>query len=193
MGQYYRAVLGDKEGNNKKVFDLEDPKLTELAWIGPGYIDTVEHHLISKPQRIMLVGDYAYELSKIKNKQRVPTYEEVWPKNRAAASLIKLDILPPLDWEKYYLVNHERKEFIGMHKYLYMGTYKQGNCLVCMDPLPLLTAVGNGKGGGDYRGDYKEYVGSWAWNLISIEPKINNKFTIQEDYKEILPLFKDEI
>lgn len=45
--------------------------------------------------------------------------------------------------------------------------------------MPLLTAVGNGKGGGDYYGDRainKEDVGLWAGDLIEIV-KYN------EDYK----------
>ena len=35
-------------------------------------------------------------------------------------------------------------------------------------PLPLLTAVGNGRGGGDFQdGDGIEFVGTWAWHLLA--------------------------
>jgi hypothetical protein len=35
-------------------------------------------------------------------------------------------------------------------------------------PLPLLTCEGNGRGGGDYRGD-SPLIGSWARDIISVE------------------------
>jgi hypothetical protein len=36
-------------------------------------------------------------------------------------------------------------------------------------PLPLLTCEGNGLGGGDFRGNERGIVGTWARDLISIE------------------------
>lgn len=36
----------------------------------------------------------------------------------------------------------------------------------CVNPLPVLTACGNGRGGGDYRDDDDINVGSWAFDLI---------------------------
>lgn len=56
-------------------------------------------------------------------------------------------------------------------------------------PLPLLTAVGNDKGSGDFHeGNIGyEFVGSWAWNLISIDEKVPNNFKkIDVVFKEIL-------
>jgi hypothetical protein len=37
-----------------------------------------------------------------------------------------------------------------------------------LHPLPILTCEGNGRGGGDYFGNYA-YVGAWARDLISLE------------------------
>lgn len=209
MGQYYRAVLGDANGNNRSVFDLwmivdghkefKGSKLMETAWMGEGYPDTIEHQLIQSPHRVLWVGDYAEELSyfngpyesigdkvlKNSNGANMPTYEEVWEK-----TLAKLETLtqkPAIDWELYYLVNHDHKEYIPMLTYLNLATYECDKKLVCIDPLPLLTAVGNGDGSGDYYGDEMDYVGSWAWNLISIERKA------PDGYKEILPLFKENL
>lgn len=34
-------------------------------------------------------------------------------------------------------------------------------------PLPLLTAIGNGRGGGDYHGTNESMVGMWAMDLLS--------------------------
>jgi hypothetical protein len=38
--------------------------------------------------------------------------------------------------------------------------------------LPLLTAEGNGRGGGDYRGENENLIGSWARDIISVEMEI---------------------
>jgi hypothetical protein len=47
-------------------------------------------------------------------------------------------------------------------------------------PLPLLTCEGNGRGGGDYRGE-SDLVGRWSRDLISVEPVLAEL----EGYKEI--------
>lgn len=212
MGQYYRAVLGDANGNNRDVFDLtmwenghkvfKGAKLMEMAWMGEGYPDTMEHQLYKSPHRVLWVGDYANELSifngpyktigdtvlENSNGANMPTYEEVWgdhTEDPKPVRLVQLPLTPAMDWEFYYLVNHDHKEYIPMLKYLQMATYIWEKKTVCIDPLPLLTAVGNENGSGDYVGADMEYVGSWAWNLISIERKA------PDGYKEILPLFKE--
>ena len=219
MGQYYRAVLGNADGNERKIFDFNNmivdghkemagPKLLEMAWIGEGYADTIEHQLIGNPHRVAWIGDYAndlrphnspYETSYDKllancDGRNVPTYDEVWSKE--PKPLVQLTQAPAMDWEKYILVNYDRKEYIPMHNYLELATYEMEcfNCttkkmekgLFCLDPLVILTAVGNGEGSGDHYGDCMDKVGAWAWNLISIEPKNN----VPEDFELIFPLFK---
>jgi hypothetical protein len=44
-------------------------------------------------------------------------------------------------------------------------------------PLSLLTAEGNGRGGGDYRGAHEDLVGSWARDVISVEREAPAGFT----------------
>ena len=39
----------------------------------------------------------------------------------------------------------------------------------CLHPLSLLTALGNGKGGGDYHGINEDLIGYWAFDEISFE------------------------
>ena len=53
-------------------------------------------------------------------------------------------------------------------------------------PLPLLTCEGNGRGGGDFRGDEKGIVGSWARDVISVEKTNPLVTTDTMDYKEII-------
>ena len=40
-----------------------------------------------------------------------------------------------------------------------------------LHPLPLLTCIGNGKGGGDYHGTSMERIGSWALHPLAILPE----------------------
>ena len=40
-----------------------------------------------------------------------------------------------------------------------------------LHPLPLLTCLGNGKGGGDYYGRCMEWVGAWALHALAILPE----------------------
>lgn len=51
-----------------------------------------------------------------------------------------------------------------MEKYVAENKDKEGWCI---NPLPLLTSIGNGQGGGDYRGDSPD-VGSWAFDKIYV-------------------------
>ena len=60
----------------------------------------------------------------------------------------------------------------------------------CMHPLSLLTAIGNGYGGGDYRSPTLastfELVGYWAWDEINITDNI------PENYELLQPIFKEK-
>ena len=75
--------------------------------------------------------------------------------------------------DKYrFIVNHSKRLFVDKTKV----PTKDGFTL---HPLPLLTAEGNGRGGGDYR-DGEPLVGSWARDIISVEE------TAPTDYEELL-------
>jgi hypothetical protein len=54
-----------------------------------------------------------------------------------------------------------------------------------IDPMPLLCAEGNGRGGGDYHGSAMKLIGSWARDLISVESEIPNGYT------ELVPSFRE--
>ena len=77
-----------------------------------------------------------------------------------------------------FIVNHTKKEFVDKKKVKSFGGYK-------IHPLSLLTSLGNGRGGGDFRGE-NEFVGTWATDVISIEKEIPT------DFKEIVPNFKED-
>jgi len=69
-----------------------------------------------------------------------------------------------------YIVNHTKKQYVDKKK----NTYH---------PLPLLTAEGNGRGGGDYYGINENKIGYWARDVISSEKEV------PDSYKELLIKF----
>lgn len=172
MGQYYRILTQDKNGKFK-VYDRSVnkkymfAKLTEHSWIGNSFMDSFCTTIINKPQRIAWIGDYAEELDNIPNeidKDYLKTlYEMTWKKlhsntvNRAK-----------IDYRKYYLVNHSKNDCIDLNTYIKENTDEYGWCI---HPLSLLTALGNGLGGGDYHGTNQDIIGSWCWDNISLEEK----------------------
>lgn len=72
-----------------------------------------------------------------------------------------------------YLCNHDKKLYINIDEYIKKSTDKDNWCL---HPLSLITAIGNGRGGGDYRGINQDYIGFWFWDLISLEPDIPDNY-----------------
>jgi hypothetical protein len=74
-----------------------------------------------------------------------------------------------------FIVNHTKKEFVDKTKVPSNDGWQ-------IHPLSLLTSAGNGRGGGDFRGE-NEFVGTWAADVISVEKEI------PADFKEIVPNF----
>ena len=61
-------------------------------------------------------------------------------------------------------------------------------------PLPLLTCLGNGKGGGDYHGLNMEWVGAWAMHAIGVthdDPQSLSRLKI-EDWEDISGIIFEE-
>ena len=51
-------------------------------------------------------------------------------------------------------------------------------------PFAVLTAIGNGRGGGDYDGIEMDMVGAWAWDEIAITKKIPEGFKLLDFHFE---------
>ena len=196
MGQYYKAVIQredgsfanyntvnivDKDGNNIGCYSL---KLREHSWIDNDLTSSVEEQIYEKPQRVAWVGDYF-------KKNDV----ELWNDEHADKLPIELPDIQkwPVDTITYtgfsvrdkFLVNHTKKQYIDIEAYL-DEVDRDGWAL---DPLPILTALGNGRGGGDYHKNLPDYdkVGMWAWDVISVEDNAPN----DGNYDELKVKFLD--
>ena len=165
MGQYYIAVFLDNNNNIKGcirswTYDCGS-KLGEHAYHKNPFVTAVELELGPggrfHKSRVVWAGDYAdnepgspYNLhAKCENMDDVP---------------VSLFPQPSLR----FLVNHSKKLVVDMQ--LTPGRYH---------PLPLLTADGNGRGGGDV--EAMPFIGAWARDVLSLEsdpPKDFFKFAV---------------
>ena len=184
MGQYYLAI----NASNKEWVDSGDSgaKLMEHSYIGNSFVEAVEFLLVDDGEgnrgrwsgnKIVWAGDYAnaeplsgnnlYSLAEEKDKLKM-----------------LIEAVPP---NYHYLVNWDKKEFVDKTKCNPMTANWNTNNMK-IHPLPLLTADGNGRGGGDYHGNAHsmDYVGTWAKDRISLMKEI------PEDFTEIIPNFDED-
>jgi len=186
MGQYYHAVL-ERNGKRQVAMpvvngDWQGLKLMEHSWFRNSFMSVIAKKLLKKPTRVIWCGDYAedVELQALNPELNLDnTYNSKKAKGVTCKN-INLDIL-----KGKYLVNHDKKVYIDLDRYsLIAEEFNKGTGWesYVANPISILTAVGNDRGGGDYySGDRTtcfEHVGTWAYDLISIETKAPT------DYKE---------
>ena len=191
MGQYYRPILGDAYGLACKVFDRSVDgeytfaKLMEHSWWENSFVNAFSEFLYNEPSRVAWTGDYADEPDDFNfpncSAFYIPCYKEVWGEVVIPIGVASTDF----NLDGKFLLNHDTKQFIDLNEYKKLSTDKHGWCI---HPLPLLTAVGNDRGGGDFHEGNTGYenVGMWAWQLISFADKPPNdfckvKFVFKED------------
>ena len=75
-----------------------------------------------------------------------------------------------------YIINHTTKQFVEV------GEFEEGKWK--LHPLPLLTADGNGRGGGDYCGkNNAKSIGAWAYCRISVGNEVPDGYTKYKGWK----------
>ena len=179
MGQYYRPVLKTKEKitvyNRDVNGEYTMAKLTEHSWWENDLMKAISEKLFQKPTKVAWVGDYA-EDEEVQMTNL--TMKDIWESDGYGVKSTDFTI------DNLYLCNHELKEYIDMNKYKNNSTDADGWCL---HPLSLLTAIGNGRGGGDYHDCHinADKIGIWAWQELSFEKEI------PENYVEYEITFKE--
>ena len=146
-------------------------KLMEHSWWLNPFVNSFSKQIYNSKSRVCWVGDYADEPADFKFANNsafyVPNYKEVW---RNKVELLKLHSTD------FTLDGNDTNEYIDLYEYKKQSEGKNGWTI---HPLPLLTAVGNDRGGGDFHeGNIGyEFVGIWAWQLISISDSFPKNFT----------------
>lgn len=193
MGQYYKPAVITQDGRILSVSSHDfgsGAKLTEHSWIGNEFVNTAYSLIYKSPKQVAWIGDYALDpygedilgdfpyvdVMPLEEFQRY--YDSVWaedstPLSKEMFSQRDAGILD-YDTKGTYLVNHSREVYISLDNYLSDCTVKGGEWDGwCMNPLPLLTACGNGQGGGDFhksRAGYED-IGVWAFDCLEYTDK----------------------
>jgi hypothetical protein len=184
MGQYYRAIiLGNKPETdipNQEKIRLymvsyayrSGAKLMEHSYIGNEFVESFESLLTPEGQahmsRVAWAGDYAEEQDDAINLYhlagKTKAMDDVASTSPSPASAPDVKQYP-------YVVNHDKKVYVDKRK------QRADRYGYIVHPLPLLTAEGNGLGGGDYDGPDIGMVGIWARDVISVEKVIPDGYT----------------
>lgn len=156
MGQYYLVLILAEKSDKEYIRVYLDPgmydngvKLTEHSYISNNFMKIVESLIgpsgIFYKSRLVWAGDYA---------DNEPNSEKnLYTMCEAKSPFVSRD--PIVSYT--YIVNHTKKVYVKKDDSMYLH------------PLSLLTAEGNGRGGGDYNGPNIDMVGSWARDVISME------------------------
>ena len=174
-------ILGEKQDENDQeiirafmqVFiSGGGMKLMEHSYIDNPFVNTFEYQLTKNgmfyKSRVVWGGDYAdNEKGLDKNLHRITND---FPDKNLTTKLRDEDIKSTKDYP--YIINHSKKLFVDKQKH------------TLIHPLPLLTAEGNGRGGGDYRGSKIELAGTWARDVLSVEKEMPS------DYDELICNFQ---
>lgn len=184
MGQYYKPLLISDDGTKQTAYSHDygnGLKLMEHSWIGNNFVNAVLANLDGTPQRLAWIGDYADDVAGEKcpfgggfindRDTFMKFFKSVWTNEDGVKAATKIDKDLPeykLSDEEAdcFIVNLTKNCYIDMEKYVAENTDRNKWCI---NPLPLLTSVGNGQGGGDYYGSDPDWdVGSWAFDKIYI-------------------------
>lgn len=211
MGQYYYPTLlqSCKTGKIRRIKWLYSHsygnglKLMEHSYLGNDFVSAVCSQILRQPHVVAWIGDYSDETYGDTYEKKLPReafmniFNKICGQDRDKRK-IHPDPLPgfngPHSFAGWYLVNHTQKVFIDLGKYAANNKWRQSSTWngkteewdMCIHPLPLLTACGNGRGGGDYHGTDMDVIGTWAFDLIEFTDKN------PEGCKEIMYHFQED-
>lgn len=189
MGQYYKAYIEDYNGH--KVFNphnaiymtmyghefdrydemafscMSGLKLMEHSWFKNDFVNGVVEQLAIQMRHVAWVGDYADETTDFNEEYTEEVYDAVWGEN-SEDSPFETMFMTLGTYEEGFIINYTKNEYVDLAKYYKLAKAKPSWSKYewCVHPLPLLTVIGNGRGGGDYHGTNMKRVGSWAMDVI---------------------------
>jgi hypothetical protein len=191
MGQYYKPISIE---NMYWVYSHDygnGLKLMEHSYIGNNFVGVVMK-LLSKggdwyKTPLVWCGDYFSEDGEENYYEKATDDTKIKPK----------EFMKEKEQVKSILVNHTKKQYVFVSEEDYKGlsdvkkankmlkVIEEGEDDYKIHPLPLLTALGNGRGGGDFRGE-NDMIGYWARDIISVETEI------PEGYSQLNVYFVEE-
>lgn len=182
MGQYYKPVVLKEDYENESfpcILSLtpwkmdNGAKLMEHSYVGNNFVEAFAQiiHKNNKKgyadNRVVWCGDYSEPI----NDNSI--YHLA--KQCDASGFYPTD---GIQHPYQYIVNTDKGQYVKVKP------YNENKWTI--HPLPLLTAYGNGQGGGDYYGSDMEKVGIWAFDHVYTSDEV------PEGYEELVVDFKDD-
>lgn len=197
MGQYYLIANMDKK---EYIESNRFLKLMEWSYNRNPVVLKLEEllHEQWKGDRVYVIGDYAdsenfgYHTDIVKKLEKEFLNEDESSLYFHIANHFKnVEYDENIHNDYRYIFNHNKKQYVDMEHCpleMMLGAFKDHGKWyhATIAPLPLLLALGNGLGGGDYFGNNKYLVGSWVEDSRHLE--ISEKMLFPE-YKELQPDF----
>lgn len=178
MGQYYHGVVFSRGLTGMRVIEPwsydNGAKLMEHSYVGNDVVNAMYNEILDTPKVVVWLGDYSDERygdiweKRISDDEFDHIFGKVWKEPGHYKKIEDYVVNLPT---KHFLVNHSRKEYLDLADYQDSNPPDEYGFVI--DPLPILTAAGNGRGGGDYDGSCMEYVGRWAFDRIEYTNDVN--------------------
>lgn len=199
MGQYYMPTLISGNGEISCLYSHDynnGLKLMEHSYIGNNFVNAVFTQIWHNPQRVAWIGDYADKMYGDPWEANVPEnfmdyYHIAWDDDREYIAPTPKKLVSMKNTRRF-LINHDKKQYVSIAEYVEQnkwheeGEYRKYTNKkftkykmvhysfdMCVNPLPLLTACGNDRGGGDYHEGHPDFekVGCWAFDRIELTGK----------------------
>ena len=182
MGQYYRAVLVNREWK-VKVIKPSGWKLMEHSWYGNESMNRIQKILSEDVWSVYWVWDYS-KMSALVWQYKFEDVEEFgWDEELPKEQVI--DIREDKE-NDYFLVNETHRQYINMSKQIKNKELFEDNFESVIHPLPLLCRNETEEAGWDYHSDVnKDLIGCWEWDEIRIiKGKEWEEYLIWHGYKD---------
>lgn len=183
MGQYYKFMNIDKKEKCQRNWN--GVKLTEHSYVGNNYCNDILNLLNKewKGDRVIHIGDYANRESSYITRNKVnDILNELDIKSDSLYDLCDSynEVKSSINKDIRYVYNLDKKEYIDLYKQPIQWCYCDGKKIgvAKFNSFALLTALGNGLGGGDYRTINSKYVGEWA------NDRLYSSDVFLEEYKD---------
>ena len=159
-------VVWSDEGPNSWGYNFSGLKLMEHSWLENDFVNGVLESIWENPCNVAWVGDYATEMNDFDGHYTKEVYKTVWGDGHDESEC-PFDEVPTTHRDGYVL-NLDKGVYIDLRRYASVAGFKSkwSEGIWIVHPLPILTCIGNGRGGGDYHGTCMDMVGSWAMDRI---------------------------
>lgn len=156
---------------NSWGYNFSGLKLMEHSWLENDFVNGVLESIWDNQSKVAWVGDYAdaesdFDGHRYAKGYTKEVYETVWGEGHDERER-PFDEVPKIHSDGYIL-NLDQGLYIDLRRYASVAGFKPrwSDQTWTIHPLPLLTCIGNGRGGGDYWGTCMDMVGTWAMDSI---------------------------